>query len=336
MAKEATVSTLGIGAPPGEEAAVADDDATAPGINLVNLLNLFGYLLSLATSYLGAIAGWFDGITQAELFSKYQTLVTPNLTYIGYAWGAIFAFEGLFAVAQLLPRFRSLSLVQKGVGPFFCLACTAQASWAVFFGFQFAIAAFVASSFLLIALLVVIKKQGTVVNEEIQRAATLLQLGEREEEAARAVDATAKPPGPAYWLLRFPFALHGGWIVALSPCLLSVVFVEQGMDATHELWAAVLALPLAFGCCMGLLLREDPGSPSYVVPAVVAYACAGHDEASINMMKNLSGFCAVCLVAVMISRVVALFLRDQWVKCHTPKNVEVDEDEEMDHDYVKA
>ena len=102
-----------------------------------------------------------------------------------------------------------------------------------------------------------------MVNEEIKRSSTLLQLGERDEEAARAVDAVAEPPRPACCLLRFPFALHGGWIAALSPCLLNVIFVEREFDAMHELWAAVLALPLVFGCCMGLLLREDPGSPSY-------------------------------------------------------------------------
>ena len=87
-------------------------------------------------------------------------------------------------------------------------------------------------------------------------------------------------------------------------------------------------------------MREDAGAPAYVFPGVVAYACAGicwelqapsdlilgrHDEASINLLRNLSGFCGSCLVMVMISRFFALLIRDQCVKRNKKdETVEID------------
>jgi len=100
---------------------------------------------------------------------------------------------------------------------------------------------------------------------------------------------------------------------------------------------------------MGLLLREDPGAPAYVFPGVVAYACIGicwelqaptqailerFDESSINLVKNLSGFCGACLLVVMVARFGALFLRDQCMKF--TKKEEIDDDDESEHPYVQA
>ena len=165
--------------------------------------------------------------------------------------------------------------------------------------------------------------------DEIERIQTLIATGEIDTEADVAEDFTARPPRPAYWLLRFPFATHAGWIAPATPLMLCVLFVQLDLEPNYELWVGVISLPLLFGCCMGLLLREEPGAPSYAFPGVVAYACAGiswelyapsnailtrHDEASISLMKNLTGFCAACLMVVIVSRFFALCLRDQCMK----------------------
>ena len=116
-----------------------------------------------------------------------------------------------------------------------------------------------------------------------------------------------------------------------------------------EMWTSVISLPLLFGCCMGLLLREESGAPVYVFPGTVAYACIGiawelvapsdailtrHDEASVSLMKNLSGFCGACLLVVMVSRFIALLVRDQCQKrMNKPEAVEIDGEE---YNYVQA
>ena len=57
--------------------------------------------------------------------------------------------------------------------------------------------------------------------------------------------------------------------------MLSVLLVSKIIDTQIELWAVVVSVAMLFGMCMGLLLRQDSGAPSYVFPAVVAYGCAG-------------------------------------------------------------
>jgi hypothetical protein len=316
-------------------------------LNVYNLTNLIGYLISLGTSYLGGVAGWFGGMSNAELSSKYQTLITPSATYFGYIWAIIFLFEGFFAVAQLLPKFRGHVLIQDGVGPIFCLACVAQTTWAIFFGYELMMAAFLAMLALFVFLLAILRRQWAVITDEEEKMRAMLSTGEIESEGD-VEDFTARPPRLAYWLMRFPFAAHAGWIAPATPLMLSVLLVQQDVEPKYELWVGVISIPLLFGCCMGLLLREEPGAPSYVFPGVVAYACVGiswelfapsnailtrHDEASISLMKNLSGFCAACLMVVIVSRCIALFLRDQCMKRKQVDTVEIDG---VVYPYVKA
>lgn len=308
-------------------------------INTNNFLNITGYVLSLVTSYLGGVAGWFGGASNAELSNEYQTLITPNASYFGYIWGLIFLFQGFFAIAQMLPKYSEQPLVQKGLGPVYFLACTAQTAWTITFGYEMMISAFAAMFFLLMCLFLIVKRQWDVVTEEEKKTKTSIGLGETEEDEI-VNDTTAKPPRLPYWLLRFPFAVHAGWIAPATPLMLSVLLVQQGVEASYELWVAVISLPLLFGGCLGLLLREDPGAPVYVFPGVVSYACVGicwelqapanvilarHDEASISLTKNLSGFCGFGLLIIMASRIVALFMRDQCMKLRKKEEtVEID------------
>lgn len=320
-----------------------------PKLNAINLLNLLGYLTSLITSYLGGVAGWFGGMSNAELSLKYQTLITPSATYFGYIWAIIFLFEGFFAVSQLLPQFRNHILVTEGIGYVFFLACVAQTTWTVTFGYELMMAAFLAMMALFLFLLTLLRRQWTIVADEMEKIQTMIATGEIDTEEDVTEDFTARPPRLSYWLLRFGFGVHAGWIAPATPLMLCVLFVQLGMEPNYELWVGVISLPLLFGCCMGLLLREEPGAPSYVFPGVVAYACAGiswelyapsnailtrHDEASISLMKNLTGFCAACLMVVIVSRCIALFLRDQCMKRKNKgETVEIDG---VEYPYLKV
>jgi len=324
---------------------------SGPNLNLLNFFNLLGYLTSLLTSYLGANSGCFGGSSTAEISLKYQTLITPSATYVKYIWPLIFLFEGLFAVSQLLPHYRHHILVQEGIGSIFFLACVAQMTWSITFGYELMMASFLSMTALFLFLMTILRRQWTIVAEEMDKIQTLIAAGdiENEKDVAPHEDKTARPPRPAYWLLRFPFAVHAGWISTATPLMLCVLLVQLDLEPNYELWVGVITLPLLFGCCMGLLLREEPGAPSYVFPGVVAYACAGiswelfapsnavltrHDEASISLMKNLTGFCAACLMVVIVSRCIALFLRDMCVKYkNKEETVEIDG---VVYSYMKA
>lgn len=310
--------------------------------NCNNLLNFLGYALSIGASYLGGVGGWFGGDPIPELNSRYQTIITPSATYFRYVWAGIYLSEGFFAIAQLLPRFREQPLVQGGVGPLYFLACAFQVGYTVTFGYEIMPAAFCCMFLLAVTLLAILSRQWTVVNNEAKKTDTCASLGETTLHQAEE-DMAAHPPRLPYWLLRFPFCVHAGWIAMSTPVSLCVVFVSEGLPATYELWVSVISLPLLFGGCMGLLLREESGAPSYAFPFTVAYACASvcweltapsqlilerHDEATINLMKNLSGFCGVCLVAVIVARFFALLIRDQCIKWNKKEDVlEIDGEE---------
>merc|ERR1711933_213799 len=91
------------------------------------------------------------GATNSELSNKYQTLVTPA----GFAfaiWGPIFIWEGIFAVAQMLPQFRGRSVI-KLVTPGWLGACLCQCLWTVTFAQEWMPVALLCMTGILISLL---------------------------------------------------------------------------------------------------------------------------------------------------------------------------------------
>ena len=98
-------------------------------VRVQSWLNMLAYLVNLGITY-GSLTGAF-GATNEELSEKYQSLVTPA----GYAfaiWGAIFTWEGIFAVAQMFPSL-STSPVVDTVTPWWIFACCFQVAWTLFF-----------------------------------------------------------------------------------------------------------------------------------------------------------------------------------------------------------
>jgi hypothetical protein len=223
----------------------------------------------------------------------------------------------------------------------------AQTAWTISFGYEFMVTAFVSMVAILLCLMTILNRQWSIVDEHERKresdpwllANNAVNVFEEEKK-----DTLASPPSVAYWLLRFPFAVHAGWIAPATPLMLSVVFVSYKVDTQVELWTAVLGLAILFGLSMGLLLRQDTGAPSYVFPAVVAYACCGvawelyapsdailsrFQEGEISMVKNVAGFCGAMLLVTIVSRFFAILMRDHCC----PRKYE---DEDEDVIYVEA
>mmetsp|Transcript_25917 Transcript_25917/g.52708 ORF Transcript_25917/g.52708 Transcript_25917/m.52708 type:complete len:372 (-) Transcript_25917:168-1283(-) len=343
--------------------------------NLNNVLNVLGYAINITTTYLGGVAGWFGGSSNAELSSKYQTLITPAASFFGYIWGLIFLFQGFFAAAQVLPQYRNHPMVQDGISIMYFIVCSAQAAWTILFGYELMIPAFASIVVVLISLLAILRMQWNVAwdierrmrKEDFSAIAqdnstihtdnnTTMNDGNANRPSNNDTDTNgeieyeflmAEPPRLPYWLLRFPFSLHAGWITPATSLMLSVLLVSLEVSIEIELWAAVLGVAMIFGLSMGLLLRQDSGAPVYSFPGTVAYASFGimwelmapsddilgrHDEASINLVKNVAGFSGVCLIVTMVSRFVALFLRDRMCR---RKDGEEEESEYEDGNVVE-
>ncbi|CAL1172673.1 unnamed protein product [Cladocopium goreaui] len=219
--------------------------------------NILAYLVNLGITY-GSLTGAF-GATNEELSEKYQSLVTPA----GYAfaiWGAIFTWEGIFAVAQMCPPL-STSPVVDTVTPWWIFACCFQVAWTLFFAQDRILEALICMLGILLSLLT-----------SILRTDFLPEISLKE-----------------YFLLRAPFSLHCGWIIAASVLNINVL-ADYNMSSQETL------LMLAMVCLAGIAVivalftfaapRADP-----LIGLVAAWALLGiyveleNPENLLNMNK---------------------------------------------------
>ncbi|CAE7447640.1 unnamed protein product [Symbiodinium natans] len=204
-----------------------------------NWANLAAYVVNFATTY-ASLTGLF-GATNTDLSAKYQTLVTPA----GYAfsiWGPIFIWEGIFAVTQMLAKFRSSQLIFD-MTPFWLSACAFQCAWTLAFAQEMITLAFVCMLGILASLL------AGMARSDLQPVTT-----------------------SEFWLVRAPFSLHAGWIIAASAVNLCVM-----ADRLHAAPSTQLALAmLSFAAVVGLvsILSFAPRGDA-IVGLVASWALAG-------------------------------------------------------------
>ena len=98
------------------------DSVSSSKVNRKNVLNFIAYIVNIIITYGVGTLGWVGNGTNGELSAKYQTIVTPNSSAF-IIWAVIFVFQGIFAVVQLLPRFRAVPMVQEGVSYWYCIIC---------------------------------------------------------------------------------------------------------------------------------------------------------------------------------------------------------------------
>lgn len=226
-------------------------------VRVQSWLNMLAYLVNLGITY-GSLTGAF-GATNEELSEKYQSLVTPA----GYAfaiWGAIFTWEGIFAVAQMFPSL-STSPVVDTVTPWWIFACCFQVAWTLFFAQDLIPGSLVCMLGILLGLVMA-----------ILRTDFLPEISLKE-----------------YFLLRAPFSLHCGWIIAASVLNINVL-ADYYMSSQETL------LMLAMVCLAGIAVivalftfaapRADP-----LIGLVAAWALLGiyveleNPENLLNMNK---------------------------------------------------
>jgi hypothetical protein len=213
-------------------------------LSLLNYMNVIAYVANVLVTYgIGAIG--FGGFsTNAELSEKYQTLVTPA-GYTFAIWAIIFISEFIFVVVQLLPAFRATPIVAKAIGYDYVSVCISQIGWTLAFTFEIIWLSLIFMVAILYFLL-------STVNDQYKLSAV-------EKTSVRD-----------YVLLKFPFAIHCGWIIAATMVNISAVLVAQNVGATIQYYVALgtfVVLVLAAIFCLSF-----PTRPEFVIPAVLAWA----------------------------------------------------------------
>jgi hypothetical protein len=318
---------------------------------LMHGLNLLGYIVTLTTYSIATYTNdGINGMTDKQLYTAHPTLLTPNYRSTKLAWGVIYFFMGLFALGQIaLPKIRNSIMLEQGVKFNFFGACLSQFIWYATLAHGLMITSFVFLCGALVCTLSIIVFQYRIIRgiENSSSAADQVVPGQ-SIHMNKAQGGLENNPNDGYWLLRFPFGLYTGWIVAMVPFMLSLFMLSHNVDPVILVWVSVISVALLTGLSMGLLLRQQNGLPSYTTPLMISYYFCGlrfelenpadiilatYEEEYLNMMSSVTAIAAVMVLATIVARAVAIYLRDRCTK--KDDGAEGDE-ESIGGDYVRA
>lgn len=214
-------------------------------LNYLNYLNLVGYVINVLVTFGASRAFGFPD--NADLSDKYQTLISPpGFTFS--IWGVIFLSQAIFTVFQMLPGFRSNKLVQDGVSYWYFVTCLVQSAWNFAFGYE-------------VIWLSVIFMFGIL--------APLTIIVVRQSEIESAPDSVNKD----FWLYKFPFSLHCGWISVAFAVNVNVWIDAIGASANTQEYCAYASLVYAILVAVFAFVYLSP--PDFTIPSVLVWATLG-------------------------------------------------------------
>mmetsp|Transcript_19528 Transcript_19528/g.27812 ORF Transcript_19528/g.27812 Transcript_19528/m.27812 type:complete len:331 (+) Transcript_19528:138-1130(+) len=211
-------------------------------LNIKNYANVAAYILNTIFTYGVGTAGMTGRPTNAELSDKYQTIVTPNSDAFRI-WIVIFMFQLIFTIVQLFPKFRATPMVQKGVSYWYCIVSAMQIGWTFSFAYEIIPASLAFMLALYASLMALLYSQYYTESDN--------SFWE-------------------FWLVRFPFALHGGWITAASALNVNVQAVASSAPGDMQLALAIVCLAVLHAISVWVLFY--PQRPNWTIACVLAWA----------------------------------------------------------------
>ncbi len=226
--------------------------SSAPPLNWKNYGNLVGYIINVLFTFGIGTFGWFGLPNNTELSEKYQTIITPKGTAFSI-WGLIFTTQLIFVILQMLPSFRGRAIVQKGVSFWYIITCLTQSAWTLAFAFEVNELALAFILSIWASLMACVISQYYVEPENEETAKCLTASGSIE-----------------FWLFKFPFSLHGGWLTAASALNVCVVTVDYEASASTQLAVANICLAVLHALSVWHLFGYK--IPNYTIPGVLIWA----------------------------------------------------------------
>lgn len=224
------------------ELATKQEESTKPPLNHKNYLNLVAYIANITLVYGIGNAGWLGTPDNGELSLKYQTLVTPSGTAF-LIWSIIFLSQGAFAVLQFLPRFRAHPMVQDGLSYWYSAVTATQIGWTITFAYEIIPASLAFMITIWISLIAILYKQYYT-----QSDGSILE----------------------FWVLRFPFQIHAGWITAASALNVNVQVVSMNQPAEVQLAVAIVSLAVLHAISVWVTFHIP--RPQWTISCVLCWA----------------------------------------------------------------
>lgn len=251
-------------------------------INLKNYLNVLAFIINALLRIdfgPGAFGGWFD---RALEFEGYETIVTPSDSWFKFFFYSIVFFQGIFTFVQLLPNYRSTTLVQDGVS----------------YGF-------IAGAFLELGASFLMSMEnltGLILSSACMAGIVVSFL--RVLYIQSTEDVTRHSPED-YWLLRFPWSFQAGWFICVFLTSINGIFVLLEAGAGLQLTLAFVTLFLYVLIAVKMLFLNG-SRPNYVIPGVISFFCFGiyNGFGAVGMEDNFGDF--VILVLHLTCMVIAL------------------------------
>lgn len=219
-----------------------EDTETKPSLNHKNHLNLVAFILNITLVYGLGNAGWLGTPDNGELSDKYQTLITPKSSAFTI-WAVIFFSQGAFAVLQYLPRFRALAMVQDGLSYWYSIVTAMQIGWTITFAYEKIPVSLAFMLAIWISLVSILYRQYYTKSD-----GTILE----------------------FWVLRFPFAIHAGWITAAAALNVNVQVVSMGQPAYVQLAVGIVSLAVLHAISVWVLFNIP--RPNWTIAFVLSWA----------------------------------------------------------------
>mmetsp|Transcript_687 Transcript_687/g.963 ORF Transcript_687/g.963 Transcript_687/m.963 type:complete len:313 (+) Transcript_687:93-1031(+) len=221
---------------------VESDENTKQPLNSKNYLNFIAFALNITLVYGIGNGGWIGTPTNGELSDKYQTLVTPNSTAFSI-WGVIYLAQGAFAVLQFMPRFRAHPMLQDGLSHWYSVAVAMQIGWTFAFAFEVIPLSLVFMLLIWVSLMAIVYRQYYT-----QSDGSFLE----------------------FWVLRFPFSVHAGWITAASALNVNVQVVSMDTPADVQLAVAIVSLAVLHAISVWVVFYIP--RPNWTIACVLSWA----------------------------------------------------------------
>jgi len=208
-------------------------------ISLRNCFNFLAFILCCSLSF-----GVCDPFSEV-LTSKNRTLFTPA-PWCFYIWILIYVSQGIFALFQLFPQFRTAAIVYDGVKFWYLPVCLFQLGWLfTILGNKFYLS-FVMAIMLEIVLLCLIRSQYNFYPQY-----TVLQ----------------------YLLFCLPFEIHFGWNTGLGLLNLNIIMINEGESIAVQLIISYLSLIILITMAISCMFILD--RPNYSIPLVLSWITIG-------------------------------------------------------------